>query len=76
MSLEEKLLARMKERFEFWRHQWFMVYKSGVDEGALLRYFQSAYMDARNVLQAGLERARVEAEPLLVQRRRIGKFGR
>ena len=31
---------------------------------------------ARNILQAGLELARVEAEPLLVQRRRIGKFGR
>ncbi len=31
---------------------------------------------ARNILQAGLERARVEAEPLPVQRRRIGKFGR
>ena len=30
---------------------------------------------ARNVLQAGLERARVEAGPLLVQRRRISKFG-
>ncbi|MGP8056828.1 MAG: RNA-guided endonuclease InsQ/TnpB family protein [Nitrososphaerales archaeon] len=31
---------------------------------------------ARNILQAGLERARVEAAPLLVQRRRISKFGR
>jgi putative transposase len=31
---------------------------------------------ARNILQVGLERARVEAEPLPVQRRRIGKFGR
>ena len=31
---------------------------------------------ARNILQAGLEQARVEAEPLLVQRRRISKFGR
>ena len=33
---------------------------------------------ARNVLQAGLERARAEAAPLPVQqrRRRIGKFGR
>ncbi len=31
---------------------------------------------ARNVLQAGLERARVEAASLLVQRRRISKFGR
>jgi putative transposase len=30
---------------------------------------------ARNILKAGLERARVEAEPLLVQRRRISKFG-
>jgi len=31
---------------------------------------------ARNILKAGLEQARVEAEPLLVQRRRISKFGR
>lgn len=31
---------------------------------------------ARNVLKAGLEQAPVEAEPLLVQRRRISKFGR
>ena len=31
---------------------------------------------ARNILQAGLERAHVEAAPLLVQRRRISKFGR
>ena len=31
---------------------------------------------ARNILQAGLEQARVEAEPLLVQRRGISKFGR
>jgi putative transposase len=31
---------------------------------------------ARNILKAGLERARVEAEPLLVRRRRISKFGR
>jgi putative transposase len=31
---------------------------------------------ARNILQAGQELARVEAEPLLVQRRRISKFGR
>ncbi len=31
---------------------------------------------ARNILKAGLEQARVEAEPLLVQRRRIIKFGR
>ena len=31
---------------------------------------------ARNILQWGLEQARVEAEPLLVQRRRISKFGR
>ena len=30
----------------------------------------------RVILQAGLEQARVEAEPLLVQRRRISKFGR
>ncbi len=30
---------------------------------------------ARNILKAGLEQARVEAEPLLVQRRRISKFG-
>ncbi len=31
---------------------------------------------ARNILERGLEQARVEAEPLLVQRRRISKFGR
>ena len=31
---------------------------------------------ARNILQAGLERARAEAAPLPIQRRRIGKFGR
>ena len=31
---------------------------------------------ARNILQAGQELARVEAVPLLVQRRRISKFGR
>ena len=31
---------------------------------------------ARNILQAGQELARVEAAPLLVQRRRISKFGR
>src|SRR5712692_260052 len=31
---------------------------------------------ARNILKAGLEQAPVEAEPLLVQRRRISKFGR
>ncbi len=30
---------------------------------------------ARNILKAGLEQARVEAKPLLVQRRRISKFG-
>jgi transposase len=30
---------------------------------------------ARNILKAGLEQARVEVEPLLVQRRRISKFG-
>ncbi len=29
---------------------------------------------ARNILKAGLEQARVEGEPLLVQRRRISKF--
>ena len=31
---------------------------------------------ARNILERGLEQARVEAEPLLVQRRRISRFGR
>ncbi len=31
---------------------------------------------ARNILERGLEQALVEAEPLLVQRRRISKFGR
>jgi len=31
---------------------------------------------ARNILERGLEQARVEAKPLLVQRRRISKFGR
>ena len=31
---------------------------------------------ARKILERGLEQARVEAEPLLVQRRRISKFGR
>jgi len=31
---------------------------------------------ARNILKAGLEQAPVEAEPLLVQRMRISKFGR
>jgi putative transposase len=31
---------------------------------------------ARNVLQAGQELARLEAQPLLTQRRRISKFGR
>ena len=31
---------------------------------------------ARNILKAGLEQAHVEAEPLLIQRRRISKFGR
>jgi len=31
---------------------------------------------ARNILERGLEQARVEAEPLLVQRSRISKFGR
>ena len=30
---------------------------------------------ARKILKAGLEQARVEAGPLLVQRRRISKFG-
>ena len=30
----------------------------------------------RNILERGLEQARVEADPLLVQRRRISKFGR
>ena len=30
---------------------------------------------ARNILQAGQELARVEASPLLIQRRRISKFG-
>ncbi len=30
---------------------------------------------ARNILKVGLEQARVEAEPLLIQRRRISKFG-
>jgi putative transposase len=30
---------------------------------------------ARNILKVGLEQARVEAEPLLVQRRRMSKFG-
>ena len=30
---------------------------------------------ARNILERGLEQARAEAEPLLVQRRRISKFG-
>ncbi len=29
---------------------------------------------ARNILQAGLERARVEKQPLLIQRRRVSKF--
>lgn len=31
---------------------------------------------ARNILKAGLEQARVEAEPLLIERKRISKFGR
>lgn len=31
---------------------------------------------ARNILKVGLEQARVEAEPLLIERKRISKFGR